>query len=190
MRYWTVEEARAYLPRLRLLVGVIRRATRLAASATGNGHATLPGSSPGGRTAGDAVDPSDEVPVAGFDADQALAGARAPRDRAAGPRAGPDRFPHRARRPRGVPVLAARRGRSRMVAPARGRIRGPAPPPPATGALIEGRGRSVGRGGARPRSSCTVASAVQGSAAPTRPTQRPQPPPDAAHHAPATPTSP
>ena len=73
MRYWTVEEARAYLPRLRLLVGVIRRATRLAASATGNGHATLPGSSPGGRGAGDAVDPSDEVPVAGFDADQALA---------------------------------------------------------------------------------------------------------------------
>lgn len=43
MRYWTVDEARAYLPRLRLLLGVIRRASHLAVSARGNGHATLPG---------------------------------------------------------------------------------------------------------------------------------------------------
>jgi len=71
MRYWTVEEARAYLPRLRVLVGVIRRATRLAAAATGNGHASLPGSPPGARTAQDAVDPPQEAPVAGLDADQA-----------------------------------------------------------------------------------------------------------------------
>ena len=48
MRYWTVEEARAYLPRLRVLLGVIRRAAHLAVTARGNGHAVLPGaSSPG-----------------------------------------------------------------------------------------------------------------------------------------------
>ena len=44
MQYWTVEEARAYLPRLNLLLGVIRRASHLAVNARGNGHATLPGS--------------------------------------------------------------------------------------------------------------------------------------------------
>ncbi len=43
MRYWTVEEAQAYLPRLRLLLGVIRRAAHLAVASRGNGHATLPG---------------------------------------------------------------------------------------------------------------------------------------------------
>jgi hypothetical protein len=49
VRYWTVEEAQAYLPRLRLLLGVIRRAAHLAVSAKGNGHATLPGApSPAG----------------------------------------------------------------------------------------------------------------------------------------------
>jgi hypothetical protein len=46
VRYWTVEEANAYLPRLRLLVSVIRRAAHLVVSARGNGHATLPGASP------------------------------------------------------------------------------------------------------------------------------------------------
>ncbi len=43
MRYWTVEEAQAFLPRLRLLLGVIRRAAHLTVSARGNGHAVLPG---------------------------------------------------------------------------------------------------------------------------------------------------
>ncbi len=38
-----MDEAREYLPRLRLLLGVIRRASHLAVSARGNGHATLPG---------------------------------------------------------------------------------------------------------------------------------------------------
>ena len=38
MRYWTVEEARAYLPRLRELVERIRRASLAAARARGNGH--------------------------------------------------------------------------------------------------------------------------------------------------------
>jgi hypothetical protein len=44
VRYWTEDEARAYLPRLRLLLGVIRRAAHLAVNARGNGHAPLPGS--------------------------------------------------------------------------------------------------------------------------------------------------
>jgi hypothetical protein len=43
VRYWTVDEAQAFLPRLRLLLGVIRRASHLAVSAKANGHAVLPG---------------------------------------------------------------------------------------------------------------------------------------------------
>jgi len=43
VRYWTVEEAQAYIPRLRLLLGVIRRAKNLVVSARGNGHGVLPG---------------------------------------------------------------------------------------------------------------------------------------------------
>ena len=51
MRYWTVDEAQAFLPRLRLLLGVIRRAANLAVSSRGNGHAVLPGApSPAGPT--------------------------------------------------------------------------------------------------------------------------------------------
>ncbi len=46
MRYWTVDEAQAFLPRLRLLLGVIRRASNLAVSSRGNGHAVLPGAPP------------------------------------------------------------------------------------------------------------------------------------------------
>ena len=38
MRYWTVEEARAYLPRLRVLVGAVQRAARTATVSHGNGH--------------------------------------------------------------------------------------------------------------------------------------------------------
>ena len=87
MLNWTVEEARAYLPRLRLLLGVIRRAAHLAVSARGNGHATLPGApSPAGtdphgtaassawRATPDAdgdEDAEPEPPVA-FDAEEAL----------------------------------------------------------------------------------------------------------------------
>lgn len=49
MRYWTEDEARAYLPRLKVLVAVIRRATHLEIRARGNGHASLPGpAEPGG----------------------------------------------------------------------------------------------------------------------------------------------
>ena len=38
MRYWTVEEARAYLPRLRELVTVVQDAGLVAERAGGNGH--------------------------------------------------------------------------------------------------------------------------------------------------------
>ncbi len=38
MRYWTEGEARAELPRVRLLVDALRRAARVQAGATGNGH--------------------------------------------------------------------------------------------------------------------------------------------------------
>lgn len=38
MRYWTVEEARAYLPRLRDLLGVLRRAAVAAGGRSTNGH--------------------------------------------------------------------------------------------------------------------------------------------------------
>jgi len=38
VRYWTVDEARAYLPRLRELVERIRRASLAAARTRGNGH--------------------------------------------------------------------------------------------------------------------------------------------------------
>ena len=93
MRYWTVDEARAYLPRLALLLGVIRRASHLAVHARGNGHARLPGTGrphgdddapapapasrpgrPGDRTPGPGADggpPADELPVT-FDAQSAL----------------------------------------------------------------------------------------------------------------------
>jgi hypothetical protein len=43
VRYWSEQEAREYLPRLKRLLEVIQRATRLAVSARGNGHASLPG---------------------------------------------------------------------------------------------------------------------------------------------------
>lgn len=42
MRYWTVEEARAYLPRLRELVETVRRAVVLTAAARTNGHGQAP----------------------------------------------------------------------------------------------------------------------------------------------------
>lgn len=43
MRYWTVEEARTYLPRLRDLVEVIQRAVALTSVARTNGHGQQPG---------------------------------------------------------------------------------------------------------------------------------------------------
>lgn len=46
MRYWTVEEARAYLPRLRHLVEVVRSAVTLAAVSRSNGHGRRPREDP------------------------------------------------------------------------------------------------------------------------------------------------
>jgi hypothetical protein len=79
VRYWTVVEAQAYLPHLRLLLGVIRRASRLAVSARGNGHAVLPGAPlPAGPESTASSQPSapasaaaSDPPVA-FDAKEAL----------------------------------------------------------------------------------------------------------------------
>ena len=46
MRYWTVDEARAYLPRLRHLVDVVRSGTTLAAVSRSNGHGEPPDDDP------------------------------------------------------------------------------------------------------------------------------------------------
>ena len=43
MHYWTEQQARDFLPRLRMLLGVIRRATQLEVRARGNGHASITG---------------------------------------------------------------------------------------------------------------------------------------------------
>ena len=46
MRYWTVEEARAYLPRLRHLAEVLQRGVVLAALSRTNGHGKPPDGDP------------------------------------------------------------------------------------------------------------------------------------------------
>ncbi|MEO6122009.1 MAG: DUF2203 family protein [Acidimicrobiales bacterium] len=46
MRYWTIEEAQAYLPRLRHLVEVVRQAATLAGAARSNGHGHPPDDDP------------------------------------------------------------------------------------------------------------------------------------------------
>jgi hypothetical protein len=81
VKYWTVDEAQAFLPRLRLLLGVIRRASHLAVSARGNGHAVLPGApapagpattEPGSSEPG-AGEPGRSEPAVAFDVKEALA---------------------------------------------------------------------------------------------------------------------
>ncbi len=62
MRYWTVDEAQAFLPRLRLLLGVIRRASNLAVSSRANGHAVLPGAPPPAGSALPDAAPADSEP--------------------------------------------------------------------------------------------------------------------------------
>jgi hypothetical protein len=42
LQYWTEQQARDFLPRLRMLLGVIRGATQLEVRARGNGHASVP----------------------------------------------------------------------------------------------------------------------------------------------------
>ena len=80
MKYWTVDEAKAYLPRLRLLLGVIRRATNLAVTARANGHVVLPGAPPPAGPPpsdhpGEGADPEPgrSEPAVAFDAKEALA---------------------------------------------------------------------------------------------------------------------
>ncbi len=46
MRYWTVEEAREYLPRLRHLVEVVRQAMAVRPRARTNGHGRAPNDDP------------------------------------------------------------------------------------------------------------------------------------------------
>ena len=41
MRYWTEDEARAYLPRLRALLALLRRSAEASVRARGNGHAAI-----------------------------------------------------------------------------------------------------------------------------------------------------
>lgn len=49
MRYWTEAEARAELPRLRILVDVIARATSQSRAAASNGHSVTSGAAGGGH---------------------------------------------------------------------------------------------------------------------------------------------
>ncbi len=73
-RYWTVEAARAYLPRLRQLLTILRRAESIAAHARTNGHGKVPGlfrsdqDEAGGDLAADEVEPPP-----GIDPEAALA---------------------------------------------------------------------------------------------------------------------
>jgi len=41
VRHWTEDEARAYLPRLRVLLAALQRSATVTANARGNGHATV-----------------------------------------------------------------------------------------------------------------------------------------------------
>lgn len=61
MRYWTEDEARAYLPRVRRLLALLRRATDLAVRSPSNGHAIERGTAD-----------ADEAPLA-LDPQQAMA---------------------------------------------------------------------------------------------------------------------
>jgi hypothetical protein len=46
MPFWTEDEARAYLPRLHVLLDALRRSTDLSKVARTNGHASMPGARP------------------------------------------------------------------------------------------------------------------------------------------------
>ena len=54
VRYWTVEEARAYLPRLRGLLDAIRRVVGALPKVRSNGHGKLGGTAPSRDPGGDA----------------------------------------------------------------------------------------------------------------------------------------
>ena len=72
MAEWTEEEARAYLPRLRHLLAVLRRAADLALRVRSNGHGSLPPPSPSGATGPEAEESDEDLP-AGIGPEAALA---------------------------------------------------------------------------------------------------------------------
>ena len=53
VRYWTEDEARAYLPRLRALLALLRRSAEASVRARGNGHATVVSAASSGPGEGD-----------------------------------------------------------------------------------------------------------------------------------------
>jgi hypothetical protein len=67
---WTVEEARAYLPRLRLILELLRRSVQVSARARSNGH----GGAPDGPGSAQAEDGSGSSPPADAPAGDAVAG--------------------------------------------------------------------------------------------------------------------
>ena len=69
MADWTEEEARAYLPRLRGLLGVIRRASELAGRVRTNGHGSIGAPAASQEDAGDA---EPDPPLTGITAEEAL----------------------------------------------------------------------------------------------------------------------
>ncbi|MHB8328573.1 MAG: DUF2203 domain-containing protein [Acidimicrobiales bacterium] len=74
MADWTEADARAYLPRLRGLLAVIRRAAGLAVRARTNGHAAVSGRSPRAAETGSEPTAVDDVELPrGMDGEQALA---------------------------------------------------------------------------------------------------------------------
>jgi len=51
VRHWTEDEARAYLPRLRVLLAALQRSATVTVNARGNGHATVRSAPPAGPEA-------------------------------------------------------------------------------------------------------------------------------------------
>lgn len=74
MPNWTLEEARAYLPRLRGLIEIVRRASAVSVRARSNGHrATSRTASPGGAGAEDSSSPVDDAELPDVNPADALA---------------------------------------------------------------------------------------------------------------------
>ena len=69
MADWTLDEARAYLPRLRRLLGIVRQAADVSVRASANGHGTAParaagiapGSEPEAETDDHSIGPSEAL---------------------------------------------------------------------------------------------------------------------------------
>lgn len=61
MADWTLEAARAYLPRLRRLLGIVRQAADVSVRASANGHGTAPARPPGAAAAPPPSGPEEEA---------------------------------------------------------------------------------------------------------------------------------